>query len=264
MIALGQEHAVAIERNTRRVAVWGDNSELQCALPSDLQPAYLVAAGEAHSATIANGSGAALRCWGRTFYGQCAVPALGGQPVKVACGHNHTLAIVHDQQSRASVRAWGSWGSAGQQIQTVSVEPSLLNQPIGSDAEPVEISGGSLHSMCLLKDGTVVCWGVPGSGQTRTPGNAGHCRAIAAGGLHSVAITTSDRVAAWGSDVVNQVSGPETLAQVPAVAAGDNRTLVYVDTARPLPNDIDGDGVVNGADLGLLLEDWYANIDCGG
>jgi alpha-tubulin suppressor-like RCC1 family protein len=299
MIALGQEHAVAIERNTRRVAVWGDNSELQCALPSDLQPAYLVAAGEAHSATIANGSGAALRCWGRTFYGQCAVPSLGGQPVKVACGHNHTLAIVHDQQSRASVRAWGSWGSAGQQIQTVSVEPSLLNQPIGSDAEPVEISGGSLHSMCLLKDGTVVCWGVPGSGQTRTPGNAGHCRAIAAGGLHSVAITTSDRVAAWGSDVVNQVSGPETLAQVPAVAAGDNRTLVYVDTARPLPNDIDGDGctngadlgillsawgtdglipdtdpqqnadlngdgVVNGADLGLLLEDWYANIDCGG
>ena len=299
MIALGQEHAVAIERNTRRVAVWGDNSELQCALPSDLQPAYLVAAGEAHSATIANGSGAALRCWGRTFYGQCAVPSLGGQPVKVACGHNHTLAIVHDQQSRASVRAWGSWGSAGQQIQTVSVEPSLLNQPIGSDAEPVEISGGSLHSMALLRDGTVVCWGVPGSGQTRTPGNAGHCRAIAAGGLHSVAITTSDRVAAWGSDVVNQVSGPETLAQVPAVAAGDNRTLVYVDTALPLPNDIDGDGctngadlgillsawgtdglipdtdpqqnadlngdgVVNGADLGLLLEDWYANIDCGG
>jgi hypothetical protein len=153
--------------------------------------------------------------------------------------------------------------------------------------------------MALLKDGTVVCWGVPGSGQTRTPGNAGNCRAIAAGGLHSVAITTSDRVAAWGNDVVNQVSGPKELAQVPAIAAGDNRTLVYVDTALPLPNDIDGDGctngadlgiilsawgtdglipdtdpqqnadlngdgVVNGADLGLLLEDWYANIDCGG
>jgi len=95
------------------------------------------------------------------------------------------------------------------------------------------------------------------------------------------------------------VSGPETLAQIPAVAAGDNRTLVYVNTALPLSNDIDaddctngadlgillsawgtdgiipdtdpqqnadlnGDGVVNGADLGLLLEDWYANIDCGG
>jgi alpha-tubulin suppressor-like RCC1 family protein len=299
MIALGQEHAVAIERNTRSVVCWGDNSELQCALPSGLQPAYLIAAGEAHSASIANGSGAALRCWGRNLFGQCNVPALGGRPVKVSCGRNHTLAIVHDQQGRASVRGWGSWGGAGQQQLAVSIEPSLIHQPLGSDSEPVEISGGGLHSMALLKDGTVVCWGVPGSGQTRTPGNAGHCRAIAAGGLHSVAITTSDRVAAWGSDVVNQVSGPETLAQVPAVAAGDNRTLVYVDTALPLPNDIDGDGctngadlgiilsawgtdglipdtdpqqnadlngdgVVNGADLGLLLEDWYANIDCGG
>ena len=299
MIALGQEHAVAIERNTRRVAVWGDNSELQCALPADLQPAYLVAAGEAHSATIANSTSATLRCWGRTLFNQCDVPALGGRPVKVACGRNHTLALVHDQQGRASVRGWGSWGGAGQQQQVVTIEPSLIHQPIGSDTEPVEISGGGLHSMCLLKNGTVVSWGIPGSGQFPTPGNVGNCLAISAGGLHSVAVTTSDRVAAWGSDVVNQVSGPKTLAQVPAVAAGDNRTLVYVDTALPLPNDIDGDGctngadlgillsawgtdglspdtdpqqnadlngdgVVNGADLGLLLEDWYANIDCGG
>jgi hypothetical protein len=28
--------------------------------------------------------------------------------------------------------------------------------------------------------------------------------------------------------------------------------------------DLNGDGVVNGADLGLLLEDWYANPACGG
>jgi hypothetical protein len=181
----------------------------------------------------------------------------------------------------------------------VSIEPSLVNQPIGSDSEPIEIAGGGLHSMCLLNNGTFVSWGIPGSGQTPTPGSLGNCRGIAAGYLHSVAVTTSDRVKAWGSDVVNKVSGPETLAQVPAVAAGHNRTLVYVDTSLPLPNDIDGDGctngadlgillsawgtdglipdtdpqqnadlngdgVVNGADLGLLLEDWYANIDCGG
>ncbi|MBM4111734.1 MAG: hypothetical protein FJ254_10375, partial [Phycisphaerae bacterium] len=65
MVALGQQHAVAIERNTRRVVVWGDNSELQCALPSGTEPAIMVAAGEAHSATIANTSDATLRCWGR-------------------------------------------------------------------------------------------------------------------------------------------------------------------------------------------------------
>jgi alpha-tubulin suppressor-like RCC1 family protein len=299
MVALGERHAVAIERNTRRVAVWGDNSENQCLLPEGLQPAYLVAAGEAHSASIANSSSATLLCWGRSTSGQIAVPALGGRPVKVACGKNHTLAIVHDALGRASVRGWGSWGGAGQQQQAVTVGPSLSDQPIGSNSEPIEISGGGLHSMCLRGDRTVVCWGVPGSGQTSTPGSTGHCLAIAAGGLHSVALATNDRVKAWGSDVVNQVSGPVTLAQVGAVAAGDNRTLVYVDTSLPLPNDIDGDGctnggdlgilisawgtdglipdtdpqqdadlnsdgIVNGADLGLLLEDWYANIDCGG
>jgi len=299
MVALGQQHAVAIERNSRRVVVWGDNSEQQCALPSGTEPAIMVAAGEAHSATIANTSDATLRCWGRSINNQCAVPALGGRPVRVSCGRNHTLAIVHDPQGRASVRGWGIWGGTGQQQQPVSIGASLENQLLGSDSEPVEVSGGGLHSMCLRRDGTVVSWGIPGSGQLPTPSSVGNCRMISAGGLHSVAVTTSDRVAGWGSDVVNQVSGPATLAQTPAVAAGDNRTLVFVNTALPLPNDIDSDGctngrdlgillsawgtngqipgtdpqqnadlngdsVVNGADLGLLLEDWYANIDCGG
>ncbi|MBM4051409.1 MAG: hypothetical protein FJ270_01535 [Planctomycetes bacterium] len=299
MIALGQGHAVAIERNTRRVVVWGDNAEDQCELPTETEPAYLVAAGEAHSATIANGSSATFRCWGRNAYNQCDVPPLGGHPVKLACGRNHTLAIVHDQKGRASVRGWGSWGGVGQSTQTVSIQPSLVNQPIGGSGQPVEISGGNLHSMALLLDGTVVSWGIPGSGQLPTPSDVGNCRTISAGGLHSVAVKNNDRVGAWGNNDVNQVSGPETLAQVPAVAAGDNRTLVYVDTALPLPNDINsdgcangtdlgillafwgtdgsipdtdppqsadlnGDGIVNGADLGLLLEDWYANIDCGG
>jgi len=299
MIALGQGHAVAIERNTRRVVVWGDNAEDQCELPTGTEPAYLVAAGEAHSATIANGSSATFRCWGRNAYNQCDVPPLGGHPVKLACGRNHTLAIVHDQKGRASVRGWGSWGGVGQSTQTVSIQPSLVNQPIGGSGQPVEISGGNLHSMALLLDGTVVSWGIPGSGQLPTPSDVGNCRRISAGGLHSVAVKTNDRVGAWGNNNVNQVSGPETLAQIPAVAAGDNRTLVYVNTALPLSNDIDaddctngadlgillsawgtdgiipdtdpqqnadlnGDGVVNGADLGLLLEDWYANIDCGG
>jgi hypothetical protein len=153
--------------------------------------------------------------------------------------------------------------------------------------------------MALLLNGTVISWGIPGAGQAPTPTNIGECRAIAAGALHSVAVLRNDRATGWGNDVVNQVSGPKELAQVPAIAAGDNRTLVYVDTALPLPNDIDGDGctngadlgiilsawgtdglipdtdpqqnadlngdgVVNGADLGLLLEDWYSNIDCGG
>jgi hypothetical protein len=153
--------------------------------------------------------------------------------------------------------------------------------------------------MALLLNGTVVSWGIPGSGQQPTPPTIGACRAIAAGSLHSVAVLRSDRAAGWGRDEVNQVSGPESLAQVPAIAAGDNRTLVYVNTALPLSVDIDGDGctngadlgllltawgtdglisgtdpqqnadlngdgVVNGADLGLLLEDWYANPACGG
>ena len=301
-IALGQEHAVAIERNTRRVLCWGDNSELQCAVPTGLSPALAIAAGEAHTASMADNPAGTISCWGRSLFGQVSVPAaLGGRPVRVACGRNHTLAIVHGTQSPplASVRAWGSWGGAGQQLQQVSVPSSLVNQPVGSSLQPTEVAGGGQHSMALLLNGTVISWGIPGAGQAPTPTNIGECRAIAAGALHSVAVLRNDRATGWGNDVVNQVSGPKELAQVPAIAAGDNRTLVYVDTALPLPNDIDGDGctngadlgiilsawgtdglipdtdpqqnadlngdgVVNGADLGLLLEDWYSNIDCGG
>ncbi|MDI9411472.1 MAG: dockerin type I domain-containing protein, partial [Bacteroidia bacterium] len=172
-------------------------------------------------------------------------------------------------------------------------------QPLGSPTQPTEVAGGGQHSMALLLNGTVISWGVPGAGQLPTPASIGDCRSISAGALHSVAVLRNDRATGWGSDIVNQISGPKELAQVPAVAAGDNRTLVYVDTALPLPNDIDGDGctdggdlgillsawgtdglipdtepqqnadlngdgIVNGADLGILLDDWYANIDCGG
>ena len=301
-IALGQEHAVAIERNTRRVICWGDNSELQCASPAGLAPALSIAAGEAHSASMADSAAATISCWGRSLLGQLMVPpTLGGRPVRVACGRNHTMAIVHGAQATplVSVRAWGSWGGAGQQIQPVNVPSSLINQPLGSPTQPTEVAGGGQHSMALLLNGTVISWGVPGAGQLPTPASIGDCRSISAGALHSVAVLRNDRATGWGSDIVNQISGPKELAQVPAVAAGDNRTLVYVDTALPLPNDIDGDGctdggdlgillsawgtdglipdtepqqnadlngdgIVNGADLGILLDDWYANIDCGG
>ncbi|MEY4183171.1 MAG: hypothetical protein RLZZ217_1797 [Planctomycetota bacterium] len=300
-VALGGRHAVAIERNTRRVVCWGDNSKLQCDLPVGIQPSLQVAAGSDHSASIANDAQGTLSCWGLNGDGQATVPALVGRPVRVACGRIHTLAIVQTStpNSVASVRAWGKWGLDGQVGQPVTVPSSLIAQPIGSPTQPTEVAGGDLHCMALLLNGTVVSWGIPGSGQQPTPPTIGACRAIAAGSLHSVAVLRSDRAAGWGRDEVNQVSGPESLAQVPAIAAGDNRTLVYVNTALPLSVDIDGDGctngadlgllltawgtdglisgtdpqqnadlngdgVVNGADLGLLLEDWYANPACGG
>ncbi len=315
-LALGQEHAVAIERNTRAVRVWGDNSFGQLNIPPGTNPARFVAAGERHSAVLTDDARGTIRCWGDNLSGQCNTPAFTNDSsvfARVDCGESHTLAIEHFMaggQSLASVRIWGKWGNTVASLPPSSaadtaagdLDGPLVNEPFIGGTPPFrEVAGGGLHSLVLMADGSVLSFGAQGSGQSPTPGSVGNARSIDAGYLHSVAVSANDRCQAWGDDRVGQVHGPAQLAQVPAVAAGEFRTLVFVDTSLPLPNDIDGDGctngidlgilltvwgedghipanddhgeqfadlnvdgVVNGADLGMLLEDWYSNVDCGG
>jgi len=209
-----------------------------------------------------------------------------------------------------SVHGSGRWSiNSNDTAPLVYVPPQLVGQSPDSEFHPLEIACGSLFTMALIRGGgpsvpdctqqRVVIWGTPGPITSVSESQTCSTNALAAGSQHALILGNNARIRGFGSDIVHQVSGPETLAQVPAVAAGDNRSLIYVDTALPLPNDIDGDGctngadlgillsvwgtdgiipdtdpqqtadlngdgVVNGADLGLLLEDWYGNIDCGG
>jgi len=309
-LAFGRDHVLAVERNTRKVVAWGSNQYGQASPGSALGPARAIAAGQFHSVSLDESSQPRVQCWGSNVEGQCNLPEFSATPIRIAAGGFQTMVIAETAGGVRSVHGSGRWSiNSNDTAPLVYVPPQLVGQSPDSEFHPLEIACGSLFTMALIRGGgpsvpdctqqRVVIWGTPGPITSVSESQTCSTNALAAGSQHALILGNNARIRGFGSDIVHQVSGPETLAQVPAVAAGDNRSLIYVDTALPLPNDIDGDGctngadlgillsvwgtdgiipdtdpqqtadlngdgVVNGADLGLLLEDWYGNIDCGG
>lgn len=266
-LAFGRDHVLAIERNTRRVVGWGSNQYGQANHGGSLGPARAIAAGQFHSVSLDQSSQPGVHCWGSNIEGQCNLPSFSGTPISIAAGGFQTMIIAETAGGLRSVHGSGRWSiNSSDTAPVVYVPPQLVGQSPESEYQPLAIACGSLFTMALVKGGgdtvpkcsaqRVIFWGTPGPMTSITQAQTCSTNAIAAGSQHALILGTNDRIRGFGSDSVNQVSGPETLAQVPAVAAGDNRTLVYVDTALPLPNDIDGDGCTNGADLGILLSAW--------
>jgi alpha-tubulin suppressor-like RCC1 family protein len=118
----------------------------------------------------------------------------------------------------------------------------------------------------------VRAWGWNQFGQCDVPTDLGACTAVSAGGNHNLALRQNDgSVRAWGStDYV-----PTDLGACTAIAAGDRHSLAIAADPRDSNNngildsveiaaltaqlncgDLDGDGAVNGADLGKVLIGW--------
>ncbi|MCP3858580.1 MAG: hypothetical protein GY704_02915, partial [Phycisphaeraceae bacterium] len=85
---------------------------------------------------------------------------------------------------------------------------------------------------------------------------------------HTVVVLTDGSVACWGHnnygqcDVPSDIGTPEN--PVASVAAGGSITVVIlaVSTTKPCPADLDGDDVVGGSDLGLMFVEWGSCGDC--
>jgi hypothetical protein len=86
----------------------------------------------------------------------------------------------------------------------------------------VEISGGALHALARLSDGTLASWGFNGSGQCNVPGlPAGVVFSeVSAGTFHTLARCSDGSVLAWGDNSHSQCN-------VPVLPAG----LTYVEIA---------------------------------
>lgn len=153
--------------------------------------------------------------------------------VDVSCKAGHVMALGRD----GSVHTWGR-GDSGQlgigplpvvnyKTRSARVEPYVPYPVRIPDLEGVvAIGAGNLHSLALLKDGTVRAWGLNQHGQvgdgTRTnrdrpqavPGIR-DAVAIAAGAYRSVAVLADGTVMDWGADHVNLTPRP-----VPALVPG--------------------------------------------
>ena len=78
----------------------------------------------------------------------------------------------------------------------------------------VQVAAGGCHSIVLLDNGQVVCWGDNENGQCNPPANL--CDGekqqiiqIAAGGFHSIALLEDGNVVCWGDNDDKQCSPPE-------------------------------------------------------
>ena len=149
-----------------------------------------------------------LNLWGYYSDGQTQIPRSVTNPVAMAAGAFHNLAIQGD----GSVVAWGkNWNGEA------SVPANATNA--------IMVAAGSDHSLVLRGDGSVIAWGNNAYGQTNVPTSATNVVAIAAGWAHSVALRADGTVVAWGNNDYGQVSVSFLASQVISIAAGYYHTL---------------------------------------
>jgi len=232
-VAAGGSHTVVLLADGT-VKAWGDNSSGQLGNGTTVSsstpisvsglggPAIAVAAGTSHSvALMADGT---VKTWGYNNYGQLGnntttssttpvtVTGLGGTVIAVAAGGNHTAALLAD----GTLKAWGynNYGQLGNGTNSSSATPVAVSSLGGL---VTAIAAGGSHTMALLADGTLKCWGYNNAGQlgngtttsSSSPvvvtGLAGVVAAIAAGTSHSIAQMADGTAKAWGLNTNGQL-----------------------------------------------------------
>ncbi len=153
--------------------------------------------------------------WGDNQLGQASVPAGLADVTKIDAGFMHSLALRSD----GTVVAWGA-DDAGQG----SIPSDLVDDLVGITA----ISAGGNHNLALRSDHTVVAWGSNDQGESNVPGSLANVTAVAAGMSHSLALRSDGTVVAWGDDSFGQATVPAGLTGVVAIAAGGRHSLALL------------------------------------
>jgi alpha-tubulin suppressor-like RCC1 family protein len=218
------------------VRSWGSTSILT---PPQITDAVDVVGGGSHF--LARRAAGTVSAWGSNTQGQSNVPAGIFGASMIAAGEDFSLAVYPD----GSVVGWGSNSAGG------------LDAP-ALGASPRSIAAGNSHVYAVRGDGSLAGWGSNTSSQLVAPAELGPVARVACSGYTTIAVLEDGSVVSWGGGN-NPVNGPSPmpagLVRSPVhVAAKGSIAVAVMSSARP--GDLNGDGSVNGSDLGILLGDW--------
>ncbi len=130
----------------------------------------------------------------------------------IAAGSDHSLALLKDR----TVMAWGLNDHSQLGIGIGSPSTQSIPVPVHDLKNVKAIAGGSLHSLALLEDGTVMAWGDNSYGQLGDGTNTSRAtpvqvmglqkvKAITGGNFHSLALLEDGTVMAWGDNAYGQL-----------------------------------------------------------
>lgn len=218
------------------VVVWGDNRWGQCNVPAEATHVVQIAVGDGH--VVALTQSGTIVCWGANHYDQCIPPGDGGPYTSVAAYGALSGAVTSTGQLKL-------WGCDANVRELPHPNTNLVAASLGADhiaalhqdgtlllsaaaAQPpvadfAAIAPGYLHTVGLLADGRLLCWGSNRYGQC-TPPSAGPFIAVSAGENHSAAITTAGKVVCWGDNSYGKSWPTEPNGPYIQVACGTNHT----------------------------------------
>lgn len=234
-----------------------------------------IAAGGAHSLALCNDG--TLLTWGANESGQLGTGGTTDSSVpvrllkytlrdktvtQVSAGLGHSLAVCSD----GTVLAWGYNGTGqlgdGSTTNRNFPYPVITTTALYSKSV-TQVSAGSVYSLALCSDGTLVAWGYNGSGQlgngsttdsrapvqvsTRGALSGRAVTQIVAAGYHSLALCSDGTLVAWGTNSSGELgNGTYTDSSVPVqvsksgVLSGKTVTQVAVGAYHSLALCSDG------------------------
>lgn len=241
---------------------WGKNDSAQLG-QGDLKdetspkrinaPKNLVSVSIGLSHICALDSNGAVWCWGLNDRGQLGdgsydasttpvkVSGLPSSVVALDSGLNHVCALL----STNEMYCWGSNQFHQLGNNSTSNEPTPIKvESLGTNVRA--ISTGNDHACAILKDSSVMCWGVNWAGQAGTDdlkdvplpqvvqGLPKTIVGMASGKEHSCAMTTSGEVYCWGNNVSGQLGNGKmsTMATPYAVDLSGTATPVDEDALK--------------------------------
>ncbi|MFC0038330.1 S8 family serine peptidase [Actinomadura rayongensis] len=252
-LTVGTRHTaiVAPEFDGDLVWTWGDNTHGQLGTGTTTNSAYpvrvpglvnVVAVAAGGDYTLALKDDGTVWAWGDNAHGQLGdgttterhtpVQVSGITTAKaIAAGPGgHALAVLAD----GTVRAWGANGSGqlGNGTTTESHIPVTVSGLSGVATTAGAISAGTVHSLAVKTNGTVVAWGGNGFGQLGNGTTTGSTTPVTVSGLstatqvsagtgHSITRLADGTVRTWGLNGSGQLgNGSTTSSSTPVAVAG--------------------------------------------